>query len=272
MDPNGRALITGASRGIGRALAGELAERGFDVLATMRDPAMAGSLADHPRIEIAPLDLTRPAQWPQPSSLRVLVNCGGADTPHRPLEFDSPAEWRAVFETNFFGPVELMRAAVPALRAAGGGVIVNVTSISVLAPVPFYALYRSSKAALAAVGESLRTELAPFGIRLLEVLPGPIDTDMFAASGEPPPALDHEEYRVAAAHAHKGREAIESAKSSVDVAARQIADAILDDDAPLKVSCDPVSEQMLSAWRGASSEEEYQRTFWPAFVPPRGRT
>lgn len=235
----------------------------------MRDPAMAGDLADHARIEIAPLDLTHPTRWPETGPLRVLVNCAGADAPHLPLEGDSLEAWRALFETNFFGPVELIRTAIPALRAAGGGVICNVTSISLLAPVPFYGLYRASKAALAALGESLRTELAPFDIRLLEILPGPIDTDMLAASGEPPPALEYDAYRAAAALAHAGREAIEGAKTSADEAARCIVDAVLDDAAPLKVACDPIAEEMLSAFRAAASEEEYQQGFYPAFVPPR---
>jgi len=62
---------------------------------------------------------------------------------------------------------------------AGGGVICNVTSSSVLAPVPFLGAYRSSKAAVGAIGESLMAEVAKWGIRVLEVMPGPIETDMF---------------------------------------------------------------------------------------------
>src|SRR5438034_255775 len=76
-----------------------------------------------------------------------------------------------------------------------GGVICNVTSSSVLAPVPFYAPYRSSKAAVGAIGESLRAELAPFGIRVLDIMPGPIDTDMLTGSGEPPAAIEYDGYR-----------------------------------------------------------------------------
>ena len=79
---------------------------------------------------------------------------------------------RELFETNVFGLVEVTRRALPALRASGGGVICNVTSCSVLAPMPLFAAYRASKAAVGAFGESLRVEVAPAGIRVLEVMPG----------------------------------------------------------------------------------------------------
>jgi NAD(P)-dependent dehydrogenase (short-subunit alcohol dehydrogenase family) len=268
MEAKGKALVTGASRGIGRATALALAQHGFEVWATMRNPADGAELvAAHERIRIVELDVTRPETIAMPDGLRVLVNNAGADDGHLPFEHDSMEDWRQVFETNLFGLAAVTQAAIPALRASGGGVIANVTSISVLAPVPFYAVYRASKAAVAALGESLRCELAPFGIRLLEVLPGPVDTDMFAASGREPRAMDFPDYREAAAFGHAGRLNVESVKASVASAAERIVAAVLDDAAPLKVTCDSMGDAMLQAWR-AGTEEDYQRSFLPAFVPP----
>ena len=124
-----------------------------------------------------------------PAGLTVLVNNAGVERPHYPVEHTPLDDWRTMFETNLFGLVEVTRLAVPVLRQQRGGVIVNVTSSSILAPVPLYALYRSSKAAVSVFGESLRAEMAAFGVRVLEVMPGPIDTDMLANSAEPPAAL-----------------------------------------------------------------------------------
>ena len=266
MEASGAALVTGASRGLGRAIAVELARRGFDVRAGVRRDADAEALArDCPEVTPILLDVTELEHFQPPPGLRVLVNNAGADDEHLPLEHDSMDAWRRVFETNVFGLAQLTQAVIPELRVRGG-VIVNLTSISLLAPVPFYGLYRASKAAVAALGESLRCELAPFGIRILEILPGPIDTDMLAASGEEPRATSFAAYAAAANLGHAGRSAVEDLKTPAPVAAGRIVDAILDDQSPLKVACDPLSEEMLKAWR-AATEEEFQRSYYPMFVP-----
>ena len=173
--------------------------------------------------------------------------------------------WRRMYETNVFGLIEVTRRAIPALRAAGGGVVCNVTSSSILAPVPFYGPYRSSKAAVSAIGESLRAELAPFDIRVLEIMPGPIDTDMLQGSDRPPEAIDHEGYRGLAERYYEGRRAIDGQITSTADAARAIADAILDDAAPLRVGCDPLSVGMLEGWR-ASRDEDFMQAMLPAWV------
>src|SRR5262245_36809121 len=177
MEPQGTALVTGASRGIGRATALELSARGFDVIATMRDPDVGADLvAEGLRVER--LDVTNPDGFTMPTDLRVLVNNAGVEAPHPSFERTPMETWRDMFETNVLGLIDVTRRAIPVLRATGGGVLCNVTSSSLFAPVPFYAPYRASKAAVSVLGESLRTELAPFGIRVLEIMPGPIDTEM----------------------------------------------------------------------------------------------
>jgi NAD(P)-dependent dehydrogenase (short-subunit alcohol dehydrogenase family) len=250
--PEGIALVTGAARGLGRALALELAARGFEVLATMREVAAGADLvaeagAAASRIRVAALDVTRPGTFVPPEGLRVLVNNAGVETAYLPVEHAPAEAWRSVFETNVFGLVELTRRAIPALRRAGGGAIVNVTSASLLFPMPFYAAYRASKAAVAALGESLAAELRPFGIRVIEVLPGPIETDLLAGSDRAPEAAAHAGYQSLARWAHAARRGMSGRTTPAPEAARRIVDALLDDASPLRVACDDVGAALLAA-------------------------
>lgn len=263
MEAEGIAVVTGASRGIGRGVALELASRGFDVVATMRDPSAGKSLVTEAgelpgALRVERLDVTDPGSIRLPDGLRVLVNNAGTEAEHPPFEATPLDLWRKMYETNVFGLIDVTRNAIPLLRASGGGVICNVTSSSILAPVPFYAPYRSSKAAVSTIGESLRAELAPFAIRVLEIMPGPIDTDMLAGSGVAPVAIDHDGYREMAERYHAGRQGIAASITSTSDAARAIADAILDDDAPLRVGCDPLAVGMIEAWRTTSDEQLMQ--------------
>jgi len=180
-----------------------------------------------------------------------------------------PADaWRAIYETNVFGLVAVTRHAIPALRDSGGGVICNVTSSSVLAPVPFLGAYRSSKAAVSAIGESLMAEVAKWGIRVLEVMPGPIETDMLLTSDKPAAAIEHERYAAQAERLWESRQHIRAMYTPAAEAARRIADAILDDDAPLRVGCDDLSEGMLEGWRRAGSDEAWLRPMLAGFLEP----
>ncbi len=254
MKAEGAALVTGASRGLGRALALELARRGLRVHAAMRRPGDGASLADEARgageIVVERLDVTRPGDFRMPEDLRVLVNNAGVDLPYLPVEHAPLALWRETFETNLFGTVEMVRRAVPALRAAGGGVVCNVTSCAVLSEVPFFAAYRASKAAVGALGESLRAELAGFGIRVLEVMSGPVATGMLAASDRRPEAAAHAGYEELADALWRGRRAVGGMAAAPEDAARDVVDAILDDAAPKRIGCDALSKAQLASVGG----------------------
>jgi len=260
MEPAGIAAVTGASRGIGRAIALELARRGFEVVATMRDPAAGAGMSDEAeaadgRLRVQALDVTRPDTVRLPDGLRVLVNNAGVEREHLPVE-ETPLElWREMFETNVFGLVEVTRRAIPLVRAAGGGVICNIGSSSVLAPVPFYAAYRASKAAVSAFSMTLRAELAPQGIRVVEIMPGPVDSDMLRHSQETMVAPAGEPYRAVADHMNASKSMVASMIQPASDAARLIVDAILDDEGPMRYGCDPMSTGMIDAWRRASDEE-----------------
>jgi NAD(P)-dependent dehydrogenase (short-subunit alcohol dehydrogenase family) len=256
----GAALVTGAGRGLGFAIALELARRGFTVHAGVRDPRqgealVAAARGEGLRVVAVRLDVTEPASIAMPDSLRVVVNNAGVDKAYLPVEHAPLSLWREMFETNLFGVVEVVRRAVPRLRESGGGVVCNVTSCSYLTAVPFYAAYRASKAAVGALGESLRAELAPLGIRVLEVMPGPIATDMLAASDRLPEAAAHAGYEALAEKLLVGRRGVAPMITPPESAARAIADAIVDDASPLRVACDPLGAGQLEAWRTHSDEE-----------------
>lgn len=262
MKAHGVALVTGAGRGLGRAIALELARRGFDTLATSRDPSSSElprlDPAEQGSLRVAPLDVCRPETIEIPDGLRVLVNNAGVDAAYLPVEHAPDALWRTIFETNLFGLLEVTRRATPVLRASGGGVICNVTSAALFSAVPFYAAYRASKAAVSAMGETLRTELAGFGIRVVEITPGPIDTDMLAASDRLPEGARHAGYESLADWMLRGRRGVASQITRAEHAAAAIADAILDDDAPLRNACDPLGAAQLEAWRANRDEDLLQ--------------
>jgi len=260
MKAEGIAVVTGARRGIGRAVAIERARRGFDVLATMRDPAAGTGLADEAQnaggqLRVEALDVTRPETITLPRGLRVLVNNAGSEREHLPVE-ETPLElWRDLFETNVFGVVDVTRRAVPLLREAGGGVICNIGSSSILAPVPFYAAYRASKAAVSALSMTLRAELAPQHIRVVEIMPGPVDTDMLQHSQETSVRPAGEPYRPLADRMNANKDMVATMIQPVGDAACLIVDAVLDDDGPMRYGCDPMSTGMIDAWRRVSDEE-----------------
>lgn len=262
MEPKGVAVVTGASRGIGRAVAVDLAQTGFDVIATMRDPAAGKGLVDEVgettgSITAQRLDVTDPSTIDLPSDLRVLVNNAGIELEYLPVEHTPIEHWRNVFETNVFGLVEVTKRAIPLLRANGGGVVCSMTSSSILAPMPFYGVYRASKAAVSALNDTLRVEVAPFGIRVVEIMPGPVESDMLFASERIAEAAQFEEYRAMAEGAYEGRMQITDQYTPAPVAAAAIRAAILDDGGPMRYGCEPMSIGMIEMWRSSSDEQMF---------------
>ena len=137
-------------------------DRAFEVVdhrAGLRDAeGLPGAL----RIER--LDVNDDATIAVPDGTRIVVNNAGVECANEAIEFGSIEDhWKFLFEANVFGLVRVLQRAVPVLRAGGGGVLCNVTSSSILAPVPFLGMYRASKAAVSALGESLAAEVAQFG-------------------------------------------------------------------------------------------------------------
>jgi len=178
-------LITGATSGIGRDAALRLVRAGHLVLAGGRRREMLAELARDSagRLEPVVLDVTDPASVEAARELverrtggrglDVLVNNAGFALPG-PLEALAEADLRELFDTNVFGLLAVTRAFLPAMRERGQGRVVNVGSIMGRVAMPLLGAYNASKHAVAAVTEALRMELAPFGVTVVLVEPGPI--------------------------------------------------------------------------------------------------
>jgi short-subunit dehydrogenase len=188
---NRRALVTGASSGIGRALAIELAKHGADlVLFARREERLADVAAEVSKlgrraITIAgdvtnAADRTRAfaAARDQLGGLDILVNNAGVAAHGRFADAD-PNRVRPIMEVNFFAPVELIREAIPILREGTQPIVVNVGSILGRRGSPHKSEYSASKFALHGFSEAVRPELAQLGIDVLVVAAGPTETEHF---------------------------------------------------------------------------------------------
>src|SRR5437763_6780553 len=170
------ALVTGASSGIGEAAARELVAAGFTVYGTSRK-AVAGD--QRAGVTFLPLDVTDDTSvaaavgdvLARSGHIDVLVNNAGFGVAGA-AEESSVEQARALFETNVFGLMRVTREVLPVMRAQGSGRIINVSSIVGLIPVPYMALYASSKHALEGYSESLDHEVREHGVRVLLVEPG----------------------------------------------------------------------------------------------------
>ncbi len=181
-------LITGASTGIGRATALRLAASGWTVLAGVRKTADGEALtaAGGERVLPVQLDVTDPEQIERaaqrvreiaPGGLDALVNNAGSVVVG-PLELLSLDDLRRQFEVNFFGHIAVTQALLPSLRRARGRIVL-VSSIGGLITTPYLSPYHTSKYALEALGNSLRTELARSGIQVALIEPGSIATPIW---------------------------------------------------------------------------------------------
>jgi NAD(P)-dependent dehydrogenase (short-subunit alcohol dehydrogenase family) len=176
-------LLTGCSSGIGRAAALELALRGHRVFATARNRNDLAELERRENLAAVALDVTDTASirsavdavLARAGRIDVLVNNAGYGQ-YGAAEEVTLEEWRAQFEVNLFGSIAMTQAVVPSMRQAGGGTIVNVSSVAGRVAIPFAAAYSASKHALEALSDALRVELGIFGIRVCLVEPGPIET------------------------------------------------------------------------------------------------
>ncbi|WP_437725447.1 SDR family oxidoreductase [Sorangium sp. So ce861] len=183
-------LITGSSSGIGLATAVACAAAGHRVVATMRRPDKAGALlaaaaAAGASLEVEPLDV---AAASAPDRVReilqkhgpayALVNNAGIAVGGA-FEEQADDDVRAQFETNVFGLMAVTRAVLPAMRGAGRGRIVNVSSVSGLVGLPGVSVYAATKHAVEGFSEALRWEVAPFGVHVCLIEPGTFKTEIF---------------------------------------------------------------------------------------------
>jgi NAD(P)-dependent dehydrogenase (short-subunit alcohol dehydrogenase family) len=182
-------LVTGASRGIGKAIAEKFAQRGDQVFGTARQPESIRWAAG----TLLPLDVEEETSvkhcvetvLSQAKRIDILVNNAGVTIPGA-IEELSLTQVKSVFETNFFGVVRMTKAVLPAMRGRAGGRIVNIGSVAGFLPMPFQAVYAATKHALAGWTETLDLEVRRFGIRAILIQPGFIRTDIDRQSSTGP--------------------------------------------------------------------------------------
>jgi len=190
------ALVTGASVGIGRALAAALAGRGVALAIAARRTAALTELADeiaragHRRPVVLHVDLGKRGAAAEVAAravaelgrIDILVNNAGASIVGSQWDLADGEAARELFEINYWSALALIHALVPAMRQRRDGAIINVTSLAALAPWVFTGHYSSTKAALSLASETLRLELNGSGVHVLELTLGPTETALLAGA------------------------------------------------------------------------------------------
>lgn len=215
-------LITGASSGIGKSIATFLKSKDYIVYGTSRNPKNIEDFT----FELIALDVLKVATIKnavdfiieKEGRLDVLVNNAGMGITG-PVEDTPTEEMRAVFNTNLFGAIDVMKAVLPQMRAQKSGTIINVTSIAGYMGLPFRGFYSASKGALELVTEATSMEVKSFGINVVNVAPGDFATNI-AAGRYHTPVFEKSAYKekyqenldLMDAHVDEGMDPIEMAK------------------------------------------------------------
>jgi NAD(P)-dependent dehydrogenase (short-subunit alcohol dehydrogenase family) len=177
------AFITGCSTGIGQELALQFIQKGWRVVATARRPETLEKLGKAGCL-VFPLDVTDPEQIKDAvdkaiqacGRIDLLINNAGYGLISPTMDISEEVLLHQ-FQTNVAGAIHLIQKVAPHMKSRGGGTIVNIGSVSGIAPTPFSGAYCATKAAIHAWSDVLRMELKPFGIKVITVQPGGIVTD-----------------------------------------------------------------------------------------------
>jgi len=178
-------IVSGVGPGMGRAIACAFAREGADVVLAARSPAALEEAASAVRAAgrralTVPTDVARAedcrrlaaAAMAELGRIDVLVNNAFRSAPYDPVESATMDDWRAIFDVNVFGSVQLSQAVIPHMKAAGGGAIVMIGSMSMRVIEPRFGGYAASKGALVVAAQTMAKELGPAGIRVNTVVPG----------------------------------------------------------------------------------------------------
>ena len=176
-------LITGGSSGIGKAIGDFLIQKGFTVVGTSRHPEnYTNNLFELIQLEVKSVDSIAKAMQQvinKHQKIDVLINNAGVGITG-PIEELDTFEMKNNFDTNFFGPIELMKAVLPQMRLQNSGLIINITSLAGYMGLPYRGIYSASKGALELVTEAIRMEVKQFGINVTNVAPGDFATNIAA--------------------------------------------------------------------------------------------
>ena len=193
-------FITGGSSGIGKTVGVYLQEKGFTVYGTSRNPER---IAHEVPFTLLKVDVTNPSSISQAiheilskeDSLDVVINNAGVGITG-PIEETPDEEIKKAFDTNYHGPLHVIKAVIPQMRKQGSGHIINVTSIAGYMGLPYRGIYSATKAALEITTEAYRMEVKQFGIEIINIAPGDFATNI-AAGRYHTPVLDDSPYKEA---------------------------------------------------------------------------
>jgi NAD(P)-dependent dehydrogenase (short-subunit alcohol dehydrogenase family) len=240
-------LITGASRGIGLAIAETLSDRGYHVYGTVRTPMR------HPKIHLEVVDLTDPLQIgafvdrivETEGGIAVLINNAGYAL-GGPVECLSMEEIAAQMDVNFIAPIRMIQAVLPQMRKQGSGRIVNISSEQGVYGLPYGSLYTASKAALESLSEALCMEVLPWNIQVSIVEPGLVQTNFTIKAaarkmGEYQPIFEE----IASEIAQRATGTLEGGQTAAEVALF-VANIIEDPSPKLRYQTSKAAEEMVS--------------------------
>ncbi|MFI7388508.1 SDR family oxidoreductase [Streptomyces sp. NPDC049813] len=247
-------LITGASRGIGRAIAVELARRGHRVIATARHPE---DLADLPVDQRLRLDVTDQESVDQAmkdaGDIDVLISNAG-DTVRAPLESVPLAEADRLFQLNTLGALRVVQGVLPAMRERGAGRLIFISSVQGRLVLPMIGLYGASKWALEALAETLAIETRHFGVKVSLVQPGAVSSggaeraSVFLREGDPyAPLLN-------------ALSALRGESITPEDVARTVADTVENAEPPLRIPVGAPAERLLAARKQAPEDAPFLAT------------
>lgn len=272
-------LVTGATAGLGKALAEKIAQQGDIAIGTTRRQEGLEELAGFlpgPSFGVV-MDTNDPksietavaAILQKYGRIDVLVNNAGYGIMGA-VEEVSEAEAREQMETNFFGVLKLTQAVLPVMRAQGSGHIIQLSSRLGITALPGFGLYAASKFALEGMSESLAAEVAPFNIKVTMVQPGPIRTEFFGRSGK----FAAQQLEAYASVTTFAREAKQKVHGQQDGDPAKMAKAITDmaalDNPPLRLPLTPATleameqkmnwlQQDLHNWSKVAADTAFER-------------
>ncbi len=277
-------LITGCSTGLGRRLATAVASRGDRLVATARDASSLADLADlYPdTVRAVSVDVTRDGDAAAAvtvaettfGGLNVLVNNAGHGFMGA-IEEAEPDEYRPLFDVNVFGLIETTRAALPLLRRALGGRIVNMSSGAGLVGMGGHGYYNATKFAVEGLSEALAQEVEPFGIRVIIAEPGPFRTE-FLGRSIAVARREIEGYAATGGSARAYRTGNDGRQSGdPDKAVAVMMKAVDAEDPPLHLPIGPRAYELaarklaafaadVTAWRDVAIATDFDRTSEPS--------
>jgi NAD(P)-dependent dehydrogenase (short-subunit alcohol dehydrogenase family) len=266
-------LITGCSKGLGRALAEQALAAGYRVIVTARNVADIADLADAHSdavlgitldvTDAAQIDAAIAASEARFGAIDVLVNNAGYGY-LAAIEEGVDADVRALFETNLFGPINLIKAVLPGMRRRRHGHIVNISSIGGLVTYPGVGYYHMVKFGVEAMSDTLAKEVAPLGIGVTVVAPGAFRTDFRGPASIKQSATRIGDYDDTAGKGRAGTEAGHGKQQGDPVrGARAIIAAVEAEKSPVHL---PIGGDALDQIRGKLNDMRHETDRWEELI------